>query len=264
MGWKRDAENKGKVWGKRDERRARDKRESERDSEWKRERKPPHLTRLGREVPVRAQCPRQAPGACYSKRHTPHAARLRDGFTIFLTGHDISLGLAAKKTVWQPPADTHLGDTPGPTEGPWLFSTKLGKVCKYDLMQKSRKQLEVNCLNLKRAVRVNNHSRCCSSRGKQRKAGTKSKLALCVCSDVKFCCILVPLPPLAASVSQRIKLQSSARGVFVHHCHSERFLLWESLDRPAVASVHSGIDYYCLKSSTPIDRLSVGTAFSFW
>lgn len=60
---------------------------------------PRQLTRLGREVPVRAQCLRQAPGACYSKRHTPHAAQLRDGFTIFLTGHDISLGLAAEKTV---------------------------------------------------------------------------------------------------------------------------------------------------------------------
>lgn len=65
----------------------------------KRNRKDPQqLTRLSREVPVRAQCPRQAPGACYSKRHAPHTAQLRDGFTIFLTGHDISLGLAAEKT----------------------------------------------------------------------------------------------------------------------------------------------------------------------
>lgn len=156
------------------------------------------------------------------------------------------------------------GGYPWSNWGTVAVSTKLGKVCKYDLMQKSRKQLEVNYLNLKRAVRVNNHSCSSSSRGKQGKAGTKSKLALCVCSDVKFCYILVPLPPLAASVSQRIKLQSSARGVFVHHCHSVCFLLWEGFDRPAVASMHSGIDYYCLKSSTPIDRLSVGTAFSFW
>lgn len=44
-------------------------------SEGKRK-EPRQLTRLGREVPVRAQCPRQAPGACYCKRHTPHAARL--------------------------------------------------------------------------------------------------------------------------------------------------------------------------------------------
>lgn len=82
---------------------------------------PWQLTRLGREVPVRARCPRQAPGICYSKRHTLYAAQLWDGFTIFLTGHDISVGLAAEKTVWQPPADTHLGDTPGPTEGLCLF-----------------------------------------------------------------------------------------------------------------------------------------------
>ncbi len=71
---------------------------------------PRQLTRLGRKVPVRAQCPRQAPGACYSKRHTLHAAQLWDGFTIFLTGHDISLGLAAEEIVWQPPADTLLGE----------------------------------------------------------------------------------------------------------------------------------------------------------
>lgn len=57
------------------------------------------LTRLGRAVPVRARRPRQAPGARDSKRHTLHAARLRDGFTIFLTGHDMSLGLAAEERV---------------------------------------------------------------------------------------------------------------------------------------------------------------------
>lgn len=49
------------------------------------------------------------------KRRAAHGARLWDGFTIFLTGHDISLGLAAKRSVWQPPAYTLLGNTPGPT-----------------------------------------------------------------------------------------------------------------------------------------------------
>lgn len=63
------------------------------------------------EAPVRARCPRQAPGACSTERHTRHTALLWDGFAIFLTGHDISLGLAAEKSVWQPPADTFLGNT---------------------------------------------------------------------------------------------------------------------------------------------------------
>lgn len=63
------------------------------------------------EAPVRARCPRQAPGACSTQRHTQHTAPLLDGFAIFLTGHDISLGLAAEKTVRQPPAATLLGNT---------------------------------------------------------------------------------------------------------------------------------------------------------
>lgn len=97
---------------------------------------------------------------------------------------------------------------------------KREKVCKYDQMQKSREQLEVNCLSIKGSVRVS-AAAATAAEASRRNPGTKSKLAFCVCSDVKFCHILVPLPPLAASVSQRIRLQSSsARGAFVLPCHS--------------------------------------------
>lgn len=97
---------------------------------------------------------------------------------------------------------------------------KKKKVCKYDQMQKSREQLEVNCLSIKGGVRVS-AAAATAAEASRRNPGTKSKLAFCVCSDVKFCHILVPLPPLAASVSQRIRLQSSsARGAFVLPCHS--------------------------------------------
>lgn len=110
---------KAKTWGWRAKGRAEDKRGSERD--WVKESDRSLGSSPGREVPVRAWCPRQAPGACYSKRHAPHTAQHWDGFTIFLTGHDISLGLAAEETVWRPPADILLGNTSGPTEGWRLF-----------------------------------------------------------------------------------------------------------------------------------------------
>lgn len=123
-----------------------------------------------------------------------------------------------------------------------------------------REQLGVKRLSIK-----HKHSGCSRRRGGGRadeKPGTKSKLAFCVCSDVKFCHIHVPLPPLAAAVSQRIRLQSAPQEVrfFRFPCHS--LGTKKSLDRPAVVLVHSGMNYYCLKSSTPADRLSVGTTLS--
>lgn len=128
-------------------------------------------------------------------------------------------------------------------------------------MQKSREQLEVNCRSIKGGVRVS-AAAATAAEASRRNPGTKSKLAFCVCSDVKFCHILVPLPPLAASVSQRIRASKQLCERCV--CASLPFTRRGSLDRPAVVSVHSGINYYCLKSSTPVDRLSVGTALSVW
>lgn len=127
------------------------------------------------------------------------------------------------------PADTLLGDTPGPTEGPRLFSQNPGKKSlqiRSDAKEQEAAGGKVSQLKERRACKQLQPPPPRQLRSMQTNTGTKSKLALCVCSDVKFCCILVPLPPLAASVSRRIRLQSrSARGVFVHRCHSQRSLL---------------------------------------
>lgn len=66
---------------------------------------------------------------------------------------------------------------------------KKKKVGKYDQMQKSREQLEVNCLSIKGGVRVS-AAAATAAEVSRRNPGTKSKLAFCVCSDVKFCHIL--------------------------------------------------------------------------
>lgn len=75
----------------------------------------------------------------------------------------------------------------------------------------------------------------------QTKPGTKSKLAFCVCSDTKFCHILVPLLLLAASASQLIGLQSSSlREVslcFADICcvFSSSFFCEKALTRPPLS-----------------------------
>lgn len=234
------------------------------------------------EAPVRARCPRQAPGACSTQRHTRHSSLLWDGFAIFLTGHDISLGLAAEKSVWQPPADTLLGNTnprypkardpPAPTPAS-PFPTKSHKVCEYGLMEREpREQLEVNSAGVKDA-----RASADAAEAKAEEARKKVKASLLRLLG----CKIPPHPRPSASIRQRrASKRISARGVFVLGWHSLRFivLFWfifswccvlfffsrASLDRTAVVSAHPGMDYYCLKSSAPVGRLSVGMASTRW
>lgn len=94
---------------------------------------------------------------------------------------------------------------PGPSEGLSLFPEKSKS---WQVRSDVKEQLEVNPYGVKRDVHVSPDSR--RSIAEQTKPGTKSKLAFCVCLDVKFCHILVPLLLLASSASQRIGLQSSS------------------------------------------------------
>lgn len=105
---------------------------------------------------------------------------------------------------WRTPGKYH----PGPSEGLSLFPEKSKS---WQVGSDVKEQRTAGGKLLRRKAR-----RACKPRpsrrsiAEQTKPGTKSKLAFCVCSDVKFCHILVPLLPLAASASQRIGLQSSS------------------------------------------------------
>lgn len=122
---KRGKEYKG-MWSQRD-RRGKHKRESETASE-RNIKEPLQLTRLGK---ARSQLEPSARGK-HQEPATPNVTLrtlLSSEMASQFSWQDMTfyLGLPWKKTLWQPPADTHLGDTPGPTERPWLFPQKWEK-----------------------------------------------------------------------------------------------------------------------------------------
>lgn len=111
-----------------DRKRAKDNTEKVRSTVGDGNKKEPwQLTGLGREVPVRAQCLRQAPGACYSKTsHSTLCSALRwlHNFPD-RTWHFTWAGCEKKNKKQKKNGDSRLltytwGNTPGPTQAPWL------------------------------------------------------------------------------------------------------------------------------------------------